>query len=103
MPAPTIYGLIADKTAEFDADKNNISRVPMKVTMLFSVLAVLHLLGAWLLKKKSYDSNVKAIVESLQKNHPEMTEEVAKQVATASKGEVAYGENQQKFVSFVDI
>jgi MFS family permease len=103
MPAPTIYGLIADKTAEFDADKNNISRVPMKVTMLFSVLAVLHLLGAWLLKKKSYDSNVKAIVESLQKNHPEMTEEVAKQVATASKGEVAYGEDQQKFVSFVDI
>jgi hypothetical protein len=32
-----------------------------------------------------------------------MTEEVAKQVATASKEEVAYGEDQQRFVSIVDI
>jgi MFS family permease len=67
MPAPTIYGFIADKTAVYDGNKN-ISRVPMMVTMLFSVLAVLHLVGAWLLKKKSYDNNVKAIVESLQRH-----------------------------------
>ena len=101
MPAPAIYGLIADKWAIFDAEGRNISRVAMKVIMFSSVLAVLHLLGAWLLSKKSYDGNVKAIVKSLQKTHPEMTEEVAKQVATASKEEIAGSEDQPKFLSFV--
>jgi MFS family permease len=102
MPAPTIYGVIADWTRENDAQGKNISRVAMKVFMFSSILAVLHLVGAWVLKKKSYDANVKAVVESLQKNHPEMTEKEAKQVATASKEEIDYGEDQQKFVSFVD-
>ena len=101
MPAPAIYGLIADKWAIFDAEGRNISRAAMKVIMFSSILAVLHLLGAWLLSKKSYDGNVKAIVKSLQKTHPEMTEEVAKQVATASKEEIAGSEDQPKFLSFV--
>lgn len=53
LPAPYFYGLVAEWSAEYDSEGNNVSRLPIKVLLFSSVLGGLALLIAIMLKRSS--------------------------------------------------
>ena len=53
LPSPFLYGLVTQLTAEYDKEGNNVSRWGMVMLMYCSIIGVLSLGLALLLRKKS--------------------------------------------------
>ena len=75
LPAPYFYGLIAEWTAHYDDNNDNISRMPITVLLYSSVLGGLSLFIAILLRRRSQRKDFERLQNSMAKTNPALSKD----------------------------
>jgi len=89
MPAAYVYGLVYEATAVYEGegnDRRNVSRGGMYTIFFSCGIGAVGLIIALILKKRSYEKSVKGVVDNLKKTNPQITEDVAHQIAEGQIG-----------------
>ncbi|CDW85639.1 major facilitator superfamily protein [Stylonychia lemnae] len=107
LPAPYFYGLLADWTAEYNSEGENISRTPIKVLMYSSTLGALSLLLAILLRRRSQLADFKRVCTSFELSNENIPKEkIAEMIVRtqlASNNDQSDSKALEKFVKSLSL